>query len=233
MAMIQSVARAGQILLALGDDRRLGVTDLARRLGLTKPTVHGLLRTLAADGLVEQDPDTGKYQLGLTVFRLGSTVLANHALRGRSLRWADALSTRTGQPAQVGVLDGGHVLVVHQTGRPGEAGPLLEVGTAIRWHACALGRAIVAHLPAADRHGLDGALARIAAAGIAVDEQPADLGEAALAAPVFAAPGQIAGALGITGPAHRLVPDGPRPELLAAVRDCARGLSRDLANDPR
>ena len=63
--MIQSVQRAAQILGVLGSGTpRLGVTEIAERVGLAKPTVHGLLRTLAAHDLVAQDPDTGKYSLG-------------------------------------------------------------------------------------------------------------------------------------------------------------------------
>ena len=40
---------------------RLGVSELSDRLGLAKGTVHGLLRTLAAHGLVEQHPDSDRY----------------------------------------------------------------------------------------------------------------------------------------------------------------------------
>src|SRR4029450_6916297 len=49
-------ARAARILKALGSESaRLGVTELAERLGLAKATVYGLLRTLEAHQLVEQD----------------------------------------------------------------------------------------------------------------------------------------------------------------------------------
>src|SRR6266536_2310817 len=78
--MIQSVVRAAQILKALGGDTpRLGVTELAERVGLAKGTVHGLLRTLEDEGLVEQDAETGKYQLGMEIFQLGNMVLEHHA----------------------------------------------------------------------------------------------------------------------------------------------------------
>ena len=44
--MIQSVQRAAHILGVLGSGTpRLGVTEIAERVGLAKPTVHGLLRT--------------------------------------------------------------------------------------------------------------------------------------------------------------------------------------------
>ena len=74
--MIQSVQRAAQILAVLGSGTpRLGVTEIADRVGLAKPTVHGLLRTLEAHELVAQDPDTGKYSLGPGVLQLGNAYL--------------------------------------------------------------------------------------------------------------------------------------------------------------
>ena len=248
--MIQSVSRAAAILKTLGGDTpRLGVTELAERVSLAKGTVHGLLRTLEAEGLVEQDPETGKYQLGMALFQLGGTVLENHPLRRRSVFWADALANRTRQSARVGVLQGDRVVVVHHVFRPDDTVQILEVGASIPWHACALGKAIVATLPPADRHrlldgphdrltgstlvgrrALEPALADVAAAGVAVDDQEAIVGEAGLAAPVFHAGGRVAGALGITGPAERVVGSRASATLRTAVRECARGLSRDLGS---
>jgi len=46
---IQSVDRAARILRALGSGTpRLGVTEIADRLGIAKATIYGLLRTLEA-----------------------------------------------------------------------------------------------------------------------------------------------------------------------------------------
>ena len=57
--MIQSVERAAQILGVLGSGTpQLGLTEIAGRVGLAKPTVHGLLRTLEAHDLATQDPDS-------------------------------------------------------------------------------------------------------------------------------------------------------------------------------
>ena len=52
--MIQSVDRSVRILLALQGARRLSLSDLSARLQLPSSTVHGILRTLAAHGMVEQ-----------------------------------------------------------------------------------------------------------------------------------------------------------------------------------
>ena len=93
--MIQSVDRAARILKALGTEGpRLGVTELAAHVGLAKTTVYGLLRTLEAHGLVEQDPETDKYHLGPALLALSNSFLDNNELRGRSLIWAESLATR-------------------------------------------------------------------------------------------------------------------------------------------
>ena len=69
---IQSVDRALQIL-ALFSHRSpvLGVTEISRALGLSKGTVHGLIRTLLQQGFLQQDLPSRKYRLGLKIYELG------------------------------------------------------------------------------------------------------------------------------------------------------------------
>src|SRR2546429_659754 len=130
--MIQSVQRAAQILAVLGSGTpRLGVTEIADRTGLAKPTVHGLLRTLEAHDLVAQDPDTGKYSLGPGVLQLGNAYLDGSDLRARSLRWAESLAQRAGEAVWVATLSGSRVIVLHHVFRPANTVQILEVGAAV------------------------------------------------------------------------------------------------------
>jgi len=102
--MIQSVDRAARILRALAaGSGRLGVSELSDRLGLAKGTVHGLLRTLHDHGLVEQDADSDKYQLGPQLLQLSNRYLDLNELRARSLAWSELLATRAGEAVRVGV----------------------------------------------------------------------------------------------------------------------------------
>ena len=75
--MIQSVERAVQILRCFGDRELLGVTEIASMTQLNKSTAFGLVTTLTETGLLEQDELTGRYRLGLELFRLGSRVNAD------------------------------------------------------------------------------------------------------------------------------------------------------------
>jgi DNA-binding IclR family transcriptional regulator len=246
--MIQSVQRAAQILGVLGSGSpRLGVTEIADRLGLAKPTVHGLLRTLEAHELIAQDPETGKYSLGPGVLQLGNAYLDGSELRVRSLRWSESLARQAGEAVWVATLSGSRVIVLHHVFRPDDTVQILEVGAAIPWHACALGHAIVASLPAAQRaaalsadlapltgrtkttrQALNRALAQVRAAGYAVENEEATVGDAGIAAPVLGRDDVVAGAIGVVGPADRLLAVGARDSLVRAVVTASRAVSRDL-----
>src|SRR4051812_36365087 len=146
---IQSIDRAARILRTLASGpRRLGVTELAQRLGLAAPTVHGLLQTLQAHGFVEQDRDSGKYQLGAGLLQLGNSYLDLNELRARSLVHAERLAGRADAAVRVRGVHGGGVMVVHHVFRPDASLQTLEVGAQLRVHASALGRAILASAPA-------------------------------------------------------------------------------------
>jgi len=246
--MIQSVERAAAILGALGSGTpRLGVTEIAERVGLAKPTVYGLLRTLEKHDLVVQDPDSGKYSLGPGVLQLGNAYLDGSELRARSLLWAEALAQRANEAVWVATLSGTRVIVLHHVFRPDNTVQILEVGAAIPWHACALGHAIVAQLPASasarvmaadlvpltgrtktTRAALSRALAQVRKNGYAVEDQEATVGDAGVAAPIMNRHGTVAGAIGVVGPVERLLAPGRREELARAVVDAARSVSRDL-----
>jgi DNA-binding IclR family transcriptional regulator len=246
--MIQSVERAAMILNVLGSGSpRLGVTEIATRLGLTKPTVHGLLRTLEKHDLIAQDPDSGKYTLGPGVLQLGNAYLDGSDLRARSLLWAEALAQRANEAVWVATLSRGRVIVLHHVFRPDNSVQILEVGAAIPWHACALGHAIVACLPEmqraqaltgdlvpltgrtrTSRAALEDALAQVRRQGYAVEDSEATVGDAGLAAPVVSRDGAVAGAIAVVGPTHRLLGAETRGPLSRMVVEAARAVSRDL-----
>ncbi|WP_214409516.1 IclR family transcriptional regulator [Sphaerisporangium fuscum] len=246
--MIQSVQRAVQILRHLASSgSRLGVTELSERLGVAKPTVHAMLRTLEAEGLVVQDHESSKYALGPGLLHLGNAYLDGHELRTRSMTWADFLATQANEAVWVGVLTGDHVLVVHHAFRPEGAVQILEVGASIPWNTCALGKAMVAFgaeaverkLLAEEPAVLTGRsvtspallaeqLESVRGTGYAIEDQESAIGDAGIAAPVFDRSGEVSGAIGIVGPVERVLAADRWEELAVAVRETARNLSRDL-----
>jgi DNA-binding IclR family transcriptional regulator len=244
---IQSVDRAAEILKALGGGpRRLGVSQLADQLELSRPTVHGLLQTLQLHGFVEQDPESGKYQLGAGLLHLGNSYLDLNELRSRSLVHAEALADRTGAAVRVGVLHGSSVTVVHHVFRPGTAFGVLEVGSQLPAHASALGKAMLAYTPAAvideltaeplprlthrtlSAAGLRANLEEVRERGVARERDEAVLGESCVAAPITDHTGRAVGAIGVVGDTADLLPRAPAKALVAAVTEAARAISREL-----
>lgn len=249
---IQSIERAAAILRLLsGRNRRLGVVQLAGELDLPKTTVHGILRTLAAVGFVEQDPESGKYQLGAALLHMGSSYLDGNELRTRALNWSDSLAARSGESVRIGTLHESQVLVVHHVFRPDDSRQALEVGTLQPAHATAMGKVLLAaHRYAAAELGAAG-LAQFTSAtitdwetllaeledvlerGWAADAEELVAGEVSLAAPIHDRRGVAVGAIGISGPVERLSDNGtPRMELVSFVREAARSVSRDLGAIP-
>ena len=123
------------------------MVDIAGEMGLPKGTVHGLLRTLQSVGFVEQDSESGKYQLGAALLHMGSSYLDGNELRTRALNWSDSLATRTREAVRIGTLHDEQVLVVHHVFRPDDTLQTLDVGTLLPAHATALGKVLLAHHP--------------------------------------------------------------------------------------
>jgi DNA-binding IclR family transcriptional regulator len=249
---IQSIERAAAILRLLsGRSRRLGVGELAGELGLPKGTVHGILRTLQNVGFVEQDTESGKYQLGAALLHMGSSYLDGNELRTRALNWADSLAARANESVRIGTLHEGRALVVHHVFRPDNSRQALEVGALLPGHASALGKVLLAHNPYAtdelialgldaftgrtvtDPDALRAELVEVRGRGWASDMEELVEGEVSLAAPIQDRRGATVGAIGISGPIERLSETGsPRSDLISFVRETARSVSRDLGAIP-
>ena len=157
------------------------------------------------------------------------------------------MSERAGEAVWVATLSGSRVIVLHHVFRPDNTVQILEVGAAIPWHACALGHAIVAFLPEAQRAralagelapltgrtkttktALNRALGQVRGRGYAVEDQEATVGDAGIAAPILSRDAVVAGAIGVVGAADRLLAPGTQEELARLVTEAARTTSRDL-----
>jgi len=162
--------------------------------------------------------------------------------------WADMLARKTGEAVWVGELLGDCVHIVYQASPPDDLVQTLDGDSAIPWHACALGQAVVASLDdnaqevllatpvqrltgltVTEPGALRQALAVARARGYAVEAHGATLGEAGIAAPLLDVSGRAVGAIGIVGPAERLL-SAEQQDLAEAVCTTARALSQDAGS---
>jgi DNA-binding IclR family transcriptional regulator len=247
---IQSIERAAAILrtLATGSGP-LRLAEISTSLQLSKGTAHGILRTLAEVGFVDQDRDTGRYRLGGGLSDLHSATLDGNELRARSMNWADPLAARSGEAVRVGALRGTEVLVVHYVFRPEHTAQRADVGALLPAHATALGKVLLAHSPATlallaprpltsftgrtitDRGRLTAELAIVRARGHAVEFGEHLPDQAGIAAAIVGPGGLVVGAVGIHGDLDRLCDPagGARPRMVTQVTDCARAVGREFS----
>ena len=119
----QSLERGLAILSSFTASRSLlGISDLARMLGLNRSTTHRYVSTLVALGYLEQDLSTRRYRLGPRVIDLGLSAINSMELREISLPHLQRLCDETGNTVNMAILDGADVLYVERcrSVRPGQ-----------------------------------------------------------------------------------------------------------------
>ena len=89
-----------------------GVTELSQQLSLVKSNVHRLLTSLVELGIVQQDKNTGKYQLTLKLWQLGNSALSNLDVRNLASKHLHQLVARFEEDAYLSVLIGVNVVYI-------------------------------------------------------------------------------------------------------------------------
>ena len=92
----------------------VGVTEIADRVGLHKSSVSRLLTTLEAEGWVEQDSITRRYQLGLGLIAIAGPLLANLNVRQVAYPYLQELAETTKETAVLAVWQGSVAVTVEQ-----------------------------------------------------------------------------------------------------------------------
>ncbi|MEU8934355.1 IclR family transcriptional regulator [Streptomyces sp. NPDC048409] len=251
----QSVERAVSVLRALGTgspERR--VSDIAADAGLGPSTTSRLLATLEQLDLVERNPSSGLYRLGLGTLPLATMALNSHPVHRASRMVLQSLAARTELGANVAVLRGAELFFI--TNFEGVRAPkaYTQAGQAAPLHATAMGKCLVSRLTAKERRALlgpklealteytvtshedlDEVCDTVRRVGYAVEAQERALGRSSLAAPVLDSRGAVVAAISLWGPASVLGgltaagKPGPREaELAGQVIEAADAVSQAL-----
>ena len=245
---LSSVRNAARVLREFGHgDRELGVTEVSRRLKIGKSTAHRLLSTLTDERLLEQDPHTGAYRLGLAMYELGASVALHNDLHEASAAVLDQLRNATRETVQIGVLDGREVVYIERRESPQTLRLFGRVGHRNDAHCTSTGKVLLAFLPPDDvertldgwsltRHtpatitdirALRAVLDGVRRQGWAENVNEAEMGAASIAAPVRNGRGEVIAAISIAGPVQRLGRDSLR-RFSRPVVDAGLAISKRL-----
>jgi IclR family pca regulon transcriptional regulator len=159
----QSLERGLAILSSFSSARPLlGVSELARDVGLSRSTTHRYVATLAALGYLQQDAATRRYRLGPRVLDLGFSAINSMELREISVPHLQQLSDETGYTVNMAVLDRTDIVYIERcrSSREGqrEIDLNLHVGSRLPAYCTSLGKVLLADL---DPHELETVLGSI------------------------------------------------------------------------
>ena len=244
---LTSVANAARVLKSFSaQNPTWGVSELSVELGLSSSSVHRLLSTLADEGVLDQDSESGRYRLGLSVFDMAAAMPKQRTLHEAVLVSMTELRSRTGETVQVGVLDGREVVYVERLDSPNTLRVFTQLGRRASAHRTSSGKAIIAFLPRGQRDrllkgwSLDRAteftitdptilrdeLLAIRRRGYAENRQESELGVVSVAAPIRDSTGHAVAALSLAGPSERM--DLHRSAYAEAVMVLARTVSAQM-----
>jgi len=221
----------------------LGISSIAQRLGLAKSTVHRLAVTLASESFLEQNPQNGRYRLGLALFSLGALVRQRMDVSHQALSLLTALRDQTQETVHLAILDETSIMYLHNMESAQAIGTRSYIGTRKPAFCTSEGRVLLAfndpELTVAvlkeelvqrtpktttNAKALRQILEDVRRNGYATDDEESEIGMRSVAAPIRDITGKAIAAVGLAGPIQRLTKKELR-RLVPQVITTAAGIS--------
>ncbi|NRB16860.1 MAG: IclR family transcriptional regulator [Rhodobacteraceae bacterium] len=221
---IKSLDRAMEVFEFLSDTQGKSLSTLASDLNQSPATVYRILVTLGGRGLVEFDQVDQVWNIGARAFVIGSRFLRRTSLVERARPFLRALMEESGETANIGIEQDGHVLFVSQVETRASIRAFFPPGTLSRLHASGIGKALLAEMDMqrfekflaraplesfteftlTDRDALLEDLQVTRQRGYALDGEERNLGMRCIAAPVFDIHGEAVAGISVSGPTSRV-----------------------------
>ncbi|OZM83422.1 IclR family transcriptional regulator [Pseudonocardia sp. MH-G8] len=222
--------------------RKLSLSEIARRAGLTLPTAHRLVGELVSWGALERD-DNGRYSVGLRLLELSALAPRGLELREAAFPHLEDLHQATRGNIHLGVRDGLEVVYIEAI-RARVPNPLSSrVGDRWPMHVTGTGLVLLAHedpalqeevlaaplerftpMTVTEPAELRRTLARIRQTGVAVARGQITLPDLVVAVPVRDPAGRVTAAVSVVVAAQRARPR----ELACVLTQASRAISRTL-----
>ncbi|MGW8378320.1 IclR family transcriptional regulator [Streptomyces sp. ODS28] len=202
------------------DDEHLSLSEIARRSGLAKTTVHRLAHELLEWGVLERRGT--EYGLGLRLFELGQRVPRQRILRDAARPYMQDLYQATRETIHLSIPDGREVLYLEKVFGHGQVAWPSRFAGRMPLHGPATGKVFLAFGPEAlleevlaepleritpytvsTPSALRAEVSRAREQGYVVEREQARVGFVSVAVPLYGATGTVIAALSVTAPLHR------------------------------
>jgi IclR family transcriptional regulator, KDG regulon repressor len=245
---IHVIDRAAQILDCFGfDHQELSVSEIGAKTGLHRSTAHRILMALEYNDLIKQNPSTGKYHLGIKLFKLGHQAVSQLNLREICRPFLSRLMNDTKETIHLAVLDDDQVLYLDKVEGPHALRMPSRVGRYIPTYCTSLGKAMLSCLddqevksilrrqtlkPHTENtvkniNQLLADLGSVRKRGYAVDNEEIEIGLRCVGAPLRDYTGGMVGAISVAAPSARLS-EKNTPVIGRMVIAIAAGISQKL-----
>ncbi|TLM68418.1 MAG: IclR family transcriptional regulator [Deltaproteobacteria bacterium] len=210
---IRSVTKALDLLEAIcedeahepGGDEEVRVTELSKRLGMSKSAVFRLLATFENRGYVERIAETGIYRVGVNAFEVGRRLLLRMGLLRHARPVMEELCRQCNEAIYLAIRRGNEFLFIDLVESAQQVKIASLVGRRFPLASAAPGQVMLAYSEAGSAEaGEDGGLSDIRARGYCLEQ--GGLGDmvGCLAAPFFDQSGNVAGVICVVGPTYRM-----------------------------
>ena len=221
---IESVDNALKLLLLLGEQPQIRLSEATRYLGVASSTAHRLLAMLAYRGFVRQDPVSKAYLPGPALTSVAFAIFGRIDVQATATPIMRSLSERLRESIHVGMLDGASVRFVAAVEGPAAVRVASRLGRTMPAHCTSTGKVMLAQLSQPElrrllpdeelarvtghsigsRTELEAELSAIRERGYAVNREESEEGVASVAVPIpTRAPG-LRLALNAAAPRNRL-----------------------------
>lgn len=245
---IQSVERAADVLeLFLSNNQELSVKEISDKLGLSKSTVHGIIKTLAYRGFLIQNLDNMKYKLGLKLFELGNAVSNQFNIVEIARPIMKKLVEDLKETVHLVLYEHGEVIYVEKMDGPHTLRIYSQIGKKAPIHCTGVGKAILAfqeeedidwllsnndlekftQYTLTDKVEIKKHIQTVRQLGYSVDDEEIEIGLKCIAAPIFDRYGKAIAAISCSSPKFRLSEERSN-EVIQSIKQAAMSISESI-----
>lgn len=242
--MSSTVAKALSLLDHFSEEEpELGLSELARRSGVDKATVHRILAVMSDAGMVEQRSDTRLYRLGAGLLRLARVREETFPVTAVYQAALDTLTAQTGETSHASLVSGRVMATIAVRESTRSSRVSLVAGEILPFHCTGSGIVVLAFgdpklrervlkseltartaRSATSPEALETQIQSAVAAGYAIGDQTNEEDVYGIAAPVFDGFGLATGAVAVATPAHRMT-EALHTQIVAATLREARNVT--------
>ncbi|MFQ3544184.1 IclR family transcriptional regulator [Halobacillus rhizosphaerae] len=248
MPIIQSVDRAFRILDLFNElTPELKISEISLKLDLNKSTVHSLLKTLKEHDYIRQNPESGKYSLGMKLVERSNFLMNSMDIRAIAKPSLVELSVETGLAVHLVILDDKTGVYIDKVESPNAIIGYSRIGRRVAVHSSAVGKVLVAYQPQKkkdeilkdyhyqtftsktlnSRQDFLNELDKVLKLGYAVDDEENEPGVTCVAVPIYDHEAKVAAAISMSAPSTRFSGEQIHP-VVERLKQASRSISEKL-----